>query len=223
MGLVTDPRPRNTSCRGVVCPESRTTVKRTPVGIARGDRRGDAETRRFRGKGGCREPRRTPRGRSRVSLGRGFARRAPARTRETRSPCATFPSRGPFRRRGQQRLTLAVARHGAHERAAVRHERHPKRVVETIERVYSCVGAPATDGVGRRDARTLFRRANSQISRAFIGSVQHRLSRFSVKTLVLAFENELDPFPQDVTADGMGKFNNVERFGRQSASLRVCT
>ena len=141
---------------------------RTPSGIARGDRRGDAETRRFHGRNTCRKPRGIPRVRSYASLRREFARRAPARTHETPSRCATFPSRRPFRRPGQQRLTLAVARHGAHGRAAVRCERHPERVVETNDRVYSRFGAPAPDGVRAR------RRSDAVSSRepkyrAFIG------------------------------------------------------
>ena len=77
---------------------------------------------------------------------------------------------------------------------------------ETIDRVYSCVGAPATDGVGRREARTLFQsRAMPNIARSS-GAFNIAFRVFPVKTLVLAFENQLDPFLQAVTADGMGKF-----------------
>jgi len=91
----------------------------------------------------------------------GDPRVAPARTRETRSRCSTFPVR-PFRRRDQQRLMLVAARHGAHERTTVRRERHPERVVEKIDRFRSCVGAPRRTECGhgrttsfRREMQTL--------------------------------------------------------------------
>lgn len=79
--------------------------------VRRGDRRGDPERDLPEGSAGS-GTREDALGVDHALVSVGDPRVAPARTRETRSRCATFFPVRPFRRRGQQRLMLVAARHG---------------------------------------------------------------------------------------------------------------